>query len=259
MSTSKPTSPLVPPTGVYTATGTLAHSTGEMAERYLPLVKSIVAKMRMHLPPSMDVEDVYGIGVSGLMQALHHYDPKKGTAFGAYASLRIRGAILDELRRLDWLPRRMRSQARQLGEVRNQLTQALGREPKDDEIAEALGLTTADFRQLEEQVQPITIVNLDKLFGDDAQDSGGSLHEAIEDRTQPNARDRIQDAETVALIREGIEQLPDIQRKILAMYYFEDMRLAEIAAAFQLSESRISQIHSKAIAKLRTLVQRLDR
>jgi len=246
--------------GVYNASGTVVHSTSELAERYLPLVKSIVGKMRMHLPPALEVADVYSIGVSGLMQALHHYDPKKGTAFGAYASLRIRGAILDELRRLDWLPRKMRSQAKQLNEIRDQLTQALGREPQDEELAEALGMPVQDFKQLQEQVQPITLVNLDQLFGDGGQDSQrGSLHEAIEDRTQANARDRVEDSETIDLIREGIKQLPDIQRKILAMYYFEDMRLAEIAAAFELSESRISQIHSKAISRLRSIVQRMDR
>lgn len=247
------------PPGTYSAAGLPVASRMELAERYLPLVKSIVARMRMHLPPSLDVEDVCSIGIYGLMSALQNYDPNKGTAFGAYASMRIRGAILDELRKLDWMPRKLRAQARRVGALKNELEQELGRVPEDAEVAEALGLSLNEYLALDDDLRPISIVNLDALFEEGDSSGSSSLHEVIDDRTEVNAREYMEDRETIGLLRQAITELPEMPRKVLAMYYFEEMRLAEIAAVFNLSESRICQIHSKAVIQLRQAIRRMQR
>lgn len=241
----------------YNAAGVPTETTQNLAERYLPLVKSIVSKMRMHIPDSMDVEDVYSIGVYGLMSALHNYDPKKGAAFGAYASLRIRGAILDELRRIDWMPRKLRARAKEVNKIKAALEQELGRVPNAIEMAEALDIEEIEYMKLEEKLRPVILVNLDTLFGEDASDSN-SLHEVIPDLNEVNAREFAEDKETIELMKKTLYQLPEIPRKVLAMYYFENMRLAEIAEVFELSESRICQIHSKAISQLRTAIMKIQ-
>jgi len=242
----------------YNAAGVSTETIQDLAQRYLPLVKSIVAKMRMHIPDSMDIEDVYSTGVYGLMSALHNYDPKKGSAFGSYASLRIRGAILDELRRIDWMPRKLRAKAKNMNAIRNELEQELGRLPKPEEMAEALEITEIEYARLEEQLRPITVINLDALFSDDPSQESNSLHEVVPDLNEMNAREYAEDKEALRVLKETMYELPEIPRKVLAMYYFENMRLAEIAEVFELSESRICQIHSKAIQQLRQAIRKLQ-
>ena len=243
--------------GAYNARGNRSASPQELAKQYLPLVKSIVAKMRLHIPPELDLEDVFSIGVYGLMSAVQSYDPSRGVTLGAYASQRIRGAILDELRKLDWLPRRWRAEAKRLNAEKEALRQELQREPTSEELAECMELTPRQLAELEEQLQPITLVNLDAEAHDDSGTSR-AYHDLLDDRTLPNARETVQDRERVALLRDAITELEDTPKKILAMYYFEKMRLAEIAEVFGLSESRICQIHGKAVSQLRRVMRRLE-
>lgn len=225
----------------------------KLSEDYIPLVKSIVAKFRNHLPNGLDLDDVYSIGIYGLMVAIRHYDESKGTAFGAYAGLRIRGAILDEFRRLDWMPRKLRAEARRIQQVSGQLEQEFGRQANDEEMSDALGMELYDYRTLKEKTRPVSVVHLDEAVNE-GDEKGPNLQSIITDLTQLNAREHTEEQETIERIRRAIVDLPDMSKKVVAMYYYENMRLSEIAAVFGLSESRICQIHSKAVQEIRSVL-----
>jgi RNA polymerase sigma factor for flagellar operon FliA len=227
----------------------------ELIIRYLPLVRNVVDRIKLNLPAHIDADDLYSVGVTGLMAAVRKYDPEQGSTFAAYATMRIRGAILDELRRMDWCPRRARARARKLKEAINALEQRLGRVAKEEEIRADLGLSEKEFAKWMEDAKPVTFVAIDQRS--EMEDSeGASLHELLADESDVTGRDKLMKEETMKLVAQRIKELPDIPRKILAMYYFENMRLAEIAAVFGLTESRICQIHSQTVLTLRASLQR---
>lgn len=227
----------------------------ELIERFLPMVRSIVERVRINLPSHIEVAELYSVGVTGLIAAVRNFDHARGKTFAGYVSVRVRGAILDELRRLDWCPRRTRAKARKLRDTISELEQIHGREPTAPEIRAELGLTANEYERLLEEVRPVTFVALDD--GGTANSEGASLHDTIADHDAPNVRDLLEKDELVSLVSERIDQLPENQRKVLAMYYFEGLRLAEIAEVFGVTESRICQIHSQAILVLRAYVQRV--
>ena len=226
----------------------------DLVEQYLPLVKSIVSRMRIYFPSHIDVEDIYSVGVTGLISASKNFDPEKGHSFGNYASLRVRGSLLDELRRIDWMPRVERINAKKYKKAVEELEQRLNRQASDAEICEELNMTHKEHERLKEARKSIYMIPLDSAASDDP--DAPSLHDAISDATQMDGRDTAQDNELLTLLRERMDELPDVQRRVLTMYYLKDMRLAEIAEVFNLTESRICQIHSQAIAGLREYLQR---
>lgn len=222
----------------------------ELLERYLPLVRNVVDRLRLTLPAHVDADDLYGVGVTGLIAAVKRYDPEQQHTFAAYATTRIRGAVLDELRRLDWFPRRARAKARKLKAAIAELEQRLGRAPDDAEICAHLGLTQKEYEHWMVEVRPISFIAIDdKPEGEDG--AGVSRHELIADEQAVPVQNQMEQEELSQIIAQKISELPDIQRRVLAMYYHENMRLAEIAAVFKLTESRICQIHSRAILGLR--------
>lgn len=227
----------------------------ELIERYLPLVRNVVDRIKLNLPAHIEAEDLYSVGVTGLIAAVRKYDPEQGSTFAGYAATRIRGAILDELRRMDWCPRRTRARARKIKEAINDLEQRLGRAATEGEICEELDLTPKDYAKWLEESRPVTFIAIDQL--NSSEDSDGiSLHEILPDENDETGRDKVEKQELMQLLAQRIAELPDIPRKILAMYYFENMRLAEIAAVFGLTESRICQIHSQTILGLRAYLGR---
>ena len=222
-------------------------------KNHMPLVRSVVDRMRASLPPTVDVEDLYSVGLMGLIHALRRFDPTLGVTFASYATMRIRGAVLDELRRVDWLSRSLRVKAKKVTEIIAGIEQREGRPATEAEIADELGISSEEYSILLDEVRPLSYVELDALAGDD-EDS--SLHEVIADENQPNARDIALKQELIKLVVERLQMLPDMQRKILAMYYFENLRLAEIAKVFGVTESRVCQIHTQAVLGLKAYIRK---
>jgi RNA polymerase sigma factor FliA len=248
-----------PPKGAvwraYQGVSTSAVDEKELIERYLPLVRNVVDRIKLNLPSHIEAEDLYSVGITGLIAAVRKYDPEQGNTFAGYAATRIRGAILDELRRMDWCPRRARARARKIKEAINALEQRIGGAATEEQICNELGLSRKDYAKWLEESRPVTFIAIDQLSGGESSE-GVSLHELLPDETDETGRERVEKQEMLQLLAQRMGELPDIPRKILAMYYFENMRLAEIAAVFGLTESRICQIHSQTILGLRAYLGR---
>jgi RNA polymerase sigma factor for flagellar operon FliA len=227
----------------------------EMVQEYLPLVKNVVGRLAMSLPPHVDVEDLYSAGLVGLLNAIRNFDPQGGSTFESYARVRIRGTIFDELRRMDWVPRSVHDKARKVQAVMQQLEQAKGEAPTDAEMAKAMGMTVEAYEDLMSQIRPATFVCLDAVHGGE-ENGDTSYHETITDESQADPVDSAARRELAKVIETRLKSLPEMQRKVLALYYFEDMRLREIAEVFGVTESRICQIHSQAILSLRGYLQK---
>lgn len=229
-----------------------------LAMKYLPIVKSEVSRFKLRLPRHIEAEELHGVGIAGLMRALERGTDETSEAFGAYVRQRVRGAILDELRRVDTLSRSVRKKAREYDQVVQEIEQRHGRAATEVEIRLALGLTEEAFSNLLEELRPISFLSFDDPF---AEERGQlSMSERLEDPTAQSTIDRVELKELLSLLQERLESLPSIQKKILHMYYFKDFCLAEIAKVFNLSESRICQLHTQAIRGLRVYLRRqMDR
>tara|TARA_A100001015_G_C14909831_1_gene679972 strand:- start:457 stop:1260 length:804 start_codon:yes stop_codon:yes gene_type:complete len=221
-------------------------------EDYLPLVKSIVSRLRHHFPDHYDSEDMYGIGAKALILSVNQYDPAKGKSFGNYAALRIKGSLLDELRKIDSLPRTNRAKARSLQLTVHNLEAELKRQPSEDEIIGELRISKGDYGKLLKETQPISFIPIDGYSENSGQSEEGlPLSETISDPTEQNALEKTEGRERITLLRECIKDLPDQQKKILMLYYYEELRLSEIGQIFGLTEGRISQILSHTVLTLK--------
>jgi RNA polymerase sigma factor for flagellar operon FliA len=230
---------------------------GELVEKYVPLVKNVVGRLAMTLPPHVDGEELYSAGLTGLLNAVRQYNPNAGTSFETYARLRIRGAVLDELRRMDWVPRSVHTKARKVQSVMNEIEQKKGRIATEQEMAAGLKIPLHEYHQWLEEIRPATFVCLDAAFSNDFDDST-SQYESMADHRQENPLDGTFRRELAKIIGERLQELPEMQRKVLALYYFEDMRLREIAEAFGLTESRICQIHAQGILAIKSFLLKFD-
>lgn len=230
---------------------------GEMVEKYIPLVKNVVCRLAMTLPPHVDGEELYSAGLTGLLNAVRQYNPNAGTSFETYARLRIRGAVLDELRRMDWVPRSVHTKARKVQGVMNEIEQKKGRMATDEEMAAALKISLPEYHQWLQEIRPATFVCLDAAFNNDFDDSA-SQYESMADQRQEDPLDGTFRRELARVIAGRLQELPEMQRKVLALYYFEDMRLREIAEAFGLTESRICQIHAQGILAIKSFLLKFD-
>jgi RNA polymerase sigma factor for flagellar operon FliA len=226
-----------------------------LVEQHLSMAKTTVDRMRIYLPPTLDLEDLYSVAVTGLMTAARKFDPARNTSFPGFASLHIRGAVHDELRRMDWLPRSLRDKSKQFQQCISALDQKLGRPAREDEICNELAITPAEYDALLDELKPASFVPLDgEAYSEDS--DAIALHEIIPDEAQPTALAELEKKDLVQVVVARLQELPDMQKKVLAMYYFEEMRLAEIAVVFGVTEGRISQIHTQAVQGLRGFLRR---
>jgi len=203
------------------------------------------------LPKSIEKDDLINTAIIGLFDALEKFDPDRGTKFETYAIWRIKGAVLDELRSMDWVSRTTRRKARNLERVASALDQRLGRAANELEIAKEMKISLHELMRLIEEVRGTVVLSLDQAVTvDDDHDLSG-LADVIEDETSPSALSKIEEEEDKELLLQSINLLTEQERLVVALYYYEEMTLKEIGETLHISESRVSQIHTKAVLRLR--------
>ena len=225
--------------------------------KYVPLVKYVVDRMALHLPKSVERDDLTSAAIIGLFDALEKYDAGKGTKFETYAIWRIRGAILDELRSLDWASRSIRRKARTVEEAARDLGQKLGRAATEEEVADALNLSPVELSRLMDEVHGTALLSLSKAVTGDEDQDFIQLEDIVNDPSQTDALEVIENEESKEVLMETIDGLPEQQRLVVALYYYEEMTLKEIGEALHISESRVSQIHTRAVKTLKARLARI--
>jgi RNA polymerase sigma factor for flagellar operon FliA len=227
-----------------------------LLEDHLPLVQSIVNRMRQNLPKTIEADELHSIGLTGLVAAAQKYRSTRQESFAAYAATRIRGAILDELRRQDFLTRSSRAKAKRLGSAICKLRQEEGANCSQDALCVEMNMSAEELVALMEEVRPVSLVSLDST-NQQSDSRDDSVYEIIPDDHCVSAIDALERKEIISLLARRMAQLPELQKKVLAMYYYENMQLSQIAAIFGLTESRICQIRGEAVEVLRKYLTRL--
>lgn len=217
---------------------------------YSPLVKYVAGRVGAGMPRHVDTSDLVSYGIFGLMDAIERFDPDLGFKFETYASTRIRGAIIDELRSMDWVPRSVRRKSRDIGRAMRELHSRLMREPTDEELAEAVDMTVDELNDALAAVSRSSVAALDDVFHLGNGESM-SLIDTIEDRAMVTPESNVDVLEMRRLLKEAITSLSDREQKVLALYYYDSMTLKQIGEIFGVTESRICQIHAKAVLGLR--------
>ena len=227
---------------------------------YAPLVKYTAHRMAVNLPASVQVDDLISSGIMGLIKSVEAFDPTRDVKFETFATHKIRGAILDELRSLDWVPRSIRQKTRALQRTYAKLENDLGRMPYDDEVAASLNISIKEFEEMLSDVTPTTVLSLDESRGEgDGESKQLKIMDVIEDPQGANPLKELGFEETKRILKESIMALPEKERLVIALYHYEELTLKEIGEVLSISESRVSQIHSKAIIKLRSrLIRKIN-
>lgn len=229
----------------------------QLINEFAPLIKYIASRIAMRLPPHIDINDLINAGVIGLIDAIEKFDANKQIKFKTYAEFRIRGAILDELRSMDWVPRSVRQKARKVEEAYSRLETAMGRPASDEEVAEEMGIDMDTFYRLLSDTASVSLLSLDDLGEDDTEPSKRNLLEYImqDEKDWPSHRMGIN--EIRELVAETIKSLPDKERMVISLYYYDELTMKEIGHVLKFTESRVSQIHTKSILRLRSKMQKI--
>ncbi len=218
---------------------------------YAPLIKYIAQKIAARLPANIELDDLISSGVIGLMDAIEKYDSSRDNKFKTYAEFRIRGAILDELRAQDWVPRSVREKAKQLERCYARIEQEKGRQATDEEVCSALGISQDEYHDMLNQVRSVSLVSFDDVSSFSKADKR-SLHGFGEAGSKsPTPFSEVNVAALKRMISEAIHDLPEKQRLVLSLYYYEDLNLKEIGRVLDVTESRVSQLHTQAILRLK--------
>jgi len=228
----------------------VTYSKEDLLSRFAPLVRHVVERVATTLPRNVDHEDLYSAGVLGLLDAHAKFDTRKGAKFETYAVWRIKGAVLDQLRSLDWVSRSMRRKARTLDAVTRALDQKLGRAASEDELARELKMDRGEFYRLLDHVRGAVLVSLDEARSSEDQEST-TLGEHLPDPHAVDLDARLEDEQTRLVLLRTLDLLPEQERLVVALYYYEHLTLKEIGRTLGISESRVSQVHTRAMSRLR--------
>ena len=231
---------------MYTATGRL--DINALLKQYSPLVRRLAHQMIAKLPANVEVDDLIQVGMIGLTDALSRFDQEQGVQFETFATQRIRGAMLDELRGADWMSRGSRKQQRSIEQAVHRLEQKLGRAPSEGEIAKEMGLKLTEYQEMLGRVRGTQLVYLEDMSGDDGDADFLDRHVADENS---DPLGRLEDRRMREALVAAIKGLPEREQLVMSMYYEQDMNLKEIAAVLGVTESRVCQLHSQTIARLR--------
>ena len=232
---------------MYTAKGQLDRNA--LIKQYQPLVRRLAHHMMAKLPPSVEVDDLIQVGLIGLADALTRFEANQGVQFETFASQRIRGAMLDELRENDWMSRGSRKSQKDIETAMRKVEHKLGRTPKESEIAAELGMSLEDYQSLLSKVRGTQLVYLEDMAGRNEDDDSYLDRHVADSKADP--LNMLRDQKLRAALVAAIKQLPEREQYIMSMYYEQDMNLKEIAAVLDVTESRICQLHSQSIARLR--------
>ncbi len=219
---------------------------------YSPLVKYVAGRVSVGLPPNVEQADFVSSGVFGLIDAIEKFDPARSIKFETYAITRIRGAMIDELRALDWIPRSVRQKARAIERAYATLEASLRRTPSEPEVAQEMGITLEELHAVFSQLSLANVVALEELLH--AGGEGGdrlSLMDTLEDTAADNPVEVAEDRELRRLLARAVNTLPDREKTVVTLYYYEGLTLAEIGQVLGVTESRVSQIHTKSVLQLR--------
>lgn len=213
-----------------------------LTEHYVHLVKLVAGRLGIYLNQYIDIDDLVGYGVLGLIDAIDKFDPTKNVKFETYASLRIRGSILDAIRKLDWIPRTLRKKQKDIDRAYVELEMKLGRPPVDQEVAEVLNVSLEEYNVLLKEVNISTLVSIDENI----------YHfESIKDHNAQVPEHYVEENEIKSTLAKVIDELPEREKKVIFLYYYEELTLKEISRVLEVSESRVSQLHTKAVSRLR--------
>ena len=225
----------------------------------MPLVKYVVGKVASSAPPSCDREELIQSGIFGLIDAIERYDPEKGVKFETYAILRIRGAVIDELRSRDWVPRSKRKMAREVAAVACELESRDGKVPTVDDLASAMGVSREEMEETLHETSFVSFVSIDQGQGDghSAEGKDIKMRDLLADTDAGDPSAQLELAEKVRSLSRAITELPEQERIVVTLYYYEDMRLKDIGELYGVSESRISQVHGRALILLKLRMEAL--
>lgn len=226
-----------------------------MILEFYPLVKSIAYRLVSRFPSNIDVEDLINVGALGLIDAIDRYNPERQESFKAYAELRIRGAIIDELRQLDWVPRSVRQRVQELEKAQRKLESELGRQPTEAEVARHLGIDLEEYQNLARSTALLSVVSLEDLGIQE--DSKRDILQVL--RGGADDPDHVFEAKNATdKLAQAIKALPQKEKVVVSLYYYDDLTLKEIGQVLGVTESRVSQIHSQAINRLKIKLKKLS-
>jgi RNA polymerase sigma factor FliA len=223
----------------------------ELILNYSPLVKYVAGRLASSLPQTVDTADLISYGIFGLIDAIEKFDPGRAIKFETYAISRIKGAIIDELRAMDWVPRSVRSRAREIEAAYVSLENTLRRVPSDREVAEQMGITLKEFQDILTKLSYTSVVSFEELWVGGERDEGQNAIGSIRDDTAEDPVAIFESAEIKDILAAAIEKLPERERTVIALYYYEGLTLKEIGQVLGVTESRVSQLHTKAVLRLR--------
>ncbi len=224
----------------------------ELIAEYIPLVKYVAGRLVINLPNSVELDDLESLGFFGLLDAIEKFDETRNVKFETYASTRIRGAIIDGLRAMDWIPRSTRAKARALENQIYELTNELGRNPSDEEVAASLDLTPARYYEMLDEVRGATLFSLDETLVTDKTGQNLKMSDLVVDQEQPGPDQRLLQGEMLEELAMAIAELNEREQLVLSLYYHDGLTLKEIGHILEVSESRVSQIHTKSILTLQS-------